>query len=160
MCGSRGGGGQAENSQNIGILSNTGPDPLQNHKATKPAFNVGPAKHHLNGVSLAGRWWADFSSIWREKKLDPLWKNFLDPHMSSLGGIFLLFKFWFCKQTVATLFVRLRILIWATVYMSYKQDTRLSLMCHVHFLASRPPRATPNTKTTHGLSWSERSLWS
>ena len=26
----------------IGFLSNTGPDPLNNHKATKPAFNVGP----------------------------------------------------------------------------------------------------------------------
>ena len=30
-------------SQNIGFLSNTGPDPLENHKATKPAFNVGPS---------------------------------------------------------------------------------------------------------------------
>ena len=27
----------------IGFLSNTGPDPLKNHKATKPAFNVGPS---------------------------------------------------------------------------------------------------------------------
>ena len=26
----------------IGFLSNTGPDPMENHKATKPAFNVGP----------------------------------------------------------------------------------------------------------------------
>ena len=31
-----------EKSQNLGFLSNTGPDPLKNHKATKPAFNVGP----------------------------------------------------------------------------------------------------------------------
>ena len=32
-----------ENHKNIGFLSNTGPDPLKNHKATKikPAFNVG-----------------------------------------------------------------------------------------------------------------------
>ena len=29
------------NHKNIGFLSNTGPDPLKNHKATKPAFNVG-----------------------------------------------------------------------------------------------------------------------
>ena len=36
------GGGGAEKSQNIGFLSYTGPDPLKNHKATKPAFNVGP----------------------------------------------------------------------------------------------------------------------
>ena len=28
--------------------------------------------------------------------------------------------------------------------------TWLSLMCQVHFLASRPPRATPNLKTTRG----------
>ena len=29
--------------KNIGFLSNTGPEPLKNHKATKPAFNgVGP----------------------------------------------------------------------------------------------------------------------
>ena len=26
----------------IGFLSNAGPDSLKNHKATKPAFNVGP----------------------------------------------------------------------------------------------------------------------
>ena len=30
-------------SQNIGFLSNTGPDPLKNHKATKPAFTVRPS---------------------------------------------------------------------------------------------------------------------
>ena len=29
--------------KNIVFLCNTGPDPLKNHKATKPAFNVGPA---------------------------------------------------------------------------------------------------------------------
>ena len=40
------------------VLSNTGPDPLKNHKATKPAFNVGQSSAHqrnANGVSLAGR---------------------------------------------------------------------------------------------------------
>ena len=44
-----GGGGTAgpdpplpENHKNIGFLSETGPDPLKIHKATKPAFNVGP----------------------------------------------------------------------------------------------------------------------
>ena len=30
-----------KNHKNIGFLSNTGPDPLKNHKAAKPAFNVG-----------------------------------------------------------------------------------------------------------------------
>ena len=28
--------------KNIGFICDTGPDPLKNHKATKPAFNVGP----------------------------------------------------------------------------------------------------------------------
>ena len=36
MCRSRGVGG-------IGFPSNIGPDPLENHKATMPAFNVGPS---------------------------------------------------------------------------------------------------------------------
>ena len=61
--------------------SNTGPDPLKNHKATKPAFN---------GVSLAGRRWPDFSSIWihsltkkeRSQGWTPL-KNFLDPRLAA-----------------------------------------------------------------------------
>ena len=29
-----------KNHENIGFLSKTGPDTLENHKATKPAFNV------------------------------------------------------------------------------------------------------------------------
>ena len=32
-----------KNYQNIGFLSNTGPTPPKNHKATKPACNVGPS---------------------------------------------------------------------------------------------------------------------
>ena len=43
-----------KNHKNIGFLSDTGPDPPMIYKATKPAFNVGPAKRHLNGVSLTG----------------------------------------------------------------------------------------------------------
>ena len=31
------------NHKNIGFLSNTGPDPLRYHKATKTTFNVGPS---------------------------------------------------------------------------------------------------------------------
>ena len=30
-----------EKSQKLGFLSNTGPDPLKNHKAAKPELNVG-----------------------------------------------------------------------------------------------------------------------
>ena len=51
---SRGGGGGDRRSRhpppppekskkNIGFLGNTGPDPLKNHKVTKPVFNVGPS---------------------------------------------------------------------------------------------------------------------
>ena len=54
MRGSRSGGTgdpdptPLQKSQNIGFLSNTGPDPVNNHKATKPAFNVGPSSaRHL-----------------------------------------------------------------------------------------------------------------
>ena len=48
MGGSRGGQGVGgldplKNHKNIGFLSNTGSDPLKIHKATKPAFNVGPS---------------------------------------------------------------------------------------------------------------------
>ena len=48
---SRGGGGGGtgtplKNHKNIGFLSNTGPDPFENHKATKPAFNVGSSLAH------------------------------------------------------------------------------------------------------------------
>ena len=32
-----------KNNKNIRFLSNTGPDPLTDHKATKPAFIVGPS---------------------------------------------------------------------------------------------------------------------
>ena len=32
-----------KNFKNIWFQSKAGPDPLKNHKATKPAFNVGPS---------------------------------------------------------------------------------------------------------------------
>ena len=35
-----------EKSQKIGFLSNSGLDPLKNHKAIEPAFNVGPSSAH------------------------------------------------------------------------------------------------------------------
>ena len=47
--GNRGSGTPLKNHKNIGLSSNTGPDPLKNHKADKPALNVGSS----NGVSLA-----------------------------------------------------------------------------------------------------------
>ena len=53
--GDRWSGPPLKNHKNIGFLSNTGPGPLKNHKATKPAVIYTPAKRHLKGVSLAGR---------------------------------------------------------------------------------------------------------
>ena len=63
MGGSRWGTGGPDPLKNLNniVFFSTVPDPLKNHKATKPAFNVGraiigpPAKRHLNGVSLKGR---------------------------------------------------------------------------------------------------------
>ena len=62
MRGPRGGTGGPDplplkNHKNIGFLSNTGPDPLNNYKASKPAFNVEPSSLRqrnaiLNGESL------------------------------------------------------------------------------------------------------------
>ena len=40
--GHKGSGPSQENHKKLGFFSNTGPDPLKNHKATKSAFNVGP----------------------------------------------------------------------------------------------------------------------
>ena len=83
---------------NIGFLCNSDPDPLKNHKVTKPAFNVGPTSAcQRNAIKITfhwrGRWWPNYSGTFgssmpskkEEKKalsnLDPLWHNFLDLHM-------------------------------------------------------------------------------
>ena len=70
-----------KNYKNIGFLSNTGRDPLKNHKAAKPAFNVGPSLarqgNAINGVSLAANddpllvLFGTFFPL-SKKKLDPL----------------------------------------------------------------------------------------
>ena len=39
-----------KNHKNIGFLSDTGLDPLKNHKATEPAFNVGPSSDKTFGI--------------------------------------------------------------------------------------------------------------
>ena len=78
-----------KNHKKIGFLGNTGPDPLKNHKTIKPVFNVGPLlASQRNAISLAGRWWPTFSAISDpiaphklKKSWNPLWQNFLDPHM-------------------------------------------------------------------------------
>ena len=43
-----------EKSQNIWCLSNIDPDPLKNHKATKPAFNVDHHRRADDGPAYSG----------------------------------------------------------------------------------------------------------
>ena len=52
----RGSGGPPpqKNHKNIGFLSNTSPDPLKNHKATKLGHHRPTSEMPLNGVLLAG----------------------------------------------------------------------------------------------------------
>ena len=58
--GDRGSGHPLANHKNIGFFSNTGPDPLKNHIATNPAFNVGPSSaRQRNAISMAFRWRVD-----------------------------------------------------------------------------------------------------
>ena len=50
------GSGPLKNYKNVGLPSNMGTDSLANHKATKPAFNVGQSTERMrNGVSQAGQ---------------------------------------------------------------------------------------------------------
>ena len=58
--GDRGSGPPLKNHKNIGFLINSGPDPLKISKLRSQHSMLDnhrppPAKHHLNGVSLAGR---------------------------------------------------------------------------------------------------------
>ena len=49
-----------QNHKNMGFRCNTGPDPLENHKATQPAFNVGTSSaRQRNAILMAYRWRAD-----------------------------------------------------------------------------------------------------
>ena len=78
----RGGGGRGRTplkiTKNIGFFSNTGPDPLKNHKAAKPAFNVG---HYRSASETSFQWrFADrpiIARLWCFLSLDPL-KNVLE----------------------------------------------------------------------------------
>ena len=60
------GGGQGvrtplKTHKNIGFLSKSGPDPLEKHKDTDPAFDVGPlSARQRNAISMAFRWQADY----------------------------------------------------------------------------------------------------
>ena len=62
MDGSRGGTGGPDPLKitKKEFLSYTGPDPLKNHKATKPDFSVGPSStRQRHATSMAFRWRAD-----------------------------------------------------------------------------------------------------
>ena len=53
-----------KNHKNLGFLCNTGPDPLKNHQATKPAFNVGQSSaHQRNSIKMVFSWLADDGPI-------------------------------------------------------------------------------------------------
>ena len=59
-------GGPDPTSWNITIFffGNTGPDPLENHKATKPAFNVEPSSaRQQNAMQMVFRWRANYGSL-------------------------------------------------------------------------------------------------
>ena len=103
MGGSRGGhrgpDPPLKNRKNIGFHSKH-PDLQKKHKATKPAFNVGPSQHtsktpckwpFAGGPMLARiLWYLDPLSLTTKKtlsKLDPLWQNFLDPRMNGHSRI-------------------------------------------------------------------------
>ena len=60
--------------KNIGFLSNTGPNPLGNHKAIKPAFNVGPSLACQRNTAFSGIWILSPSLTEKNKQrhLDPL----------------------------------------------------------------------------------------
>ena len=69
MCGSRVGTvgpdpTSLENHKALGFLNNTGPDPMENLKATKPAFNVRPpSARKQNTIKMAFHWWADDGTL-------------------------------------------------------------------------------------------------
>ena len=66
-----------KNDKNIVFLSKNGPDPLKNHEANKPAFNIGSSlAHQRSAIKMAFHWRANdglllaiFGSPHYEKKL-------------------------------------------------------------------------------------------
>ena len=77
----------------LAILVRFSPVKSQSYRASFQCWAIisTPAKCHLNGVLLAGRWWPAYSGIWilpplinlkkNVVKGRPLWQNFLDPRM-------------------------------------------------------------------------------
>ena len=69
-----------KNHKNKGFLSNTGPEPLKNHKATKPEFNVGLSSARQRSAIAMARF------LWY---LDPLINriNILGPRLLSTNRV-------------------------------------------------------------------------
>ena len=148
MGGSRGGErgsgppSPLKNHQNIGFLSKTGPDRLKNHKATKPAFNVGsPSARQRNAIKMAFRWWADDGSLWvvlgplslsvskktKQKKntlseLDPLWQNFwIRPWSKQLLHTYLIMQIFFLVKVQMYCFTKMNY----EAYFFYSNDLHI-----------------------------------
>ena len=58
------GSGLLKNHKNIGFLSNTSPEPMKNHKATKPAFNVGCSLPSLTKKQKHQSWTPSDKTLW------------------------------------------------------------------------------------------------
>ena len=78
-----------EKSRKYRFLSNSSPNPLKNHKATKPTFNVGPSlARQRNAIEMVFCWWANddgpvlvvFGSPQKKKKL------IVGPPLKKLSG--------------------------------------------------------------------------
>ena len=97
-----------ENHKHILFPSNTGPDPLKNHKATKPAFNVGPSSAcKRNAIEMTFRWRADggphivvFGSPLQLKKTVVK----VGPPLTKLSGSAHALS-WFCQRLNYTVFL-------------------------------------------------------
>ena len=99
------------NHKNIGFLSNTGLDPLKNHKATKQAFNVGSSSARQRNTF---RWWDDDDSLkvvfgsyipssTNKKKIKKIKKTLVKVGPAHAGDHYVLPRYWvrysfICRQ--------------------------------------------------------------
>ena len=133
-----------KNHKNIRFICNTGQDALKIQKATKSVFNVWPFSTcerntiymvFLWQVILGPRmarflWYLDSSSPHHRKKnlskLDPLWRNFLDPRMRNNSVVYQYVSFYKnllssrTEYNVGPLSVNERIAIWYHLNGSHK----------------------------------------
>ena len=79
------GSGPPENYQNIGLNSNTDPDPLKKHKASKPGFYVW---HHRHASETPFKCWLAYCGIWILSPVINYKRNVVKvgPHLAKLSG--------------------------------------------------------------------------